>query len=79
MELYAVATPPSAPVQVEYTAPPPIATGDSDGPAHVSRSRIRSTGGIGQAFDGLGSLYPNAASFQNVKKGEGRRCRSRFD
>jgi hypothetical protein len=57
-----LATPPSAPVQVEYTTPPPIATGEE--------ATVQLTF---RALDGLEVVStPSAAGFQNVKKGEGR-------
>jgi hypothetical protein len=68
------ATPPSAPVKVEYTTPPPMATGEEAtmvltfrALADLDRLEVSV-----RAFDGLAVLSaPTAASFQNVKKGEG--------
>ena len=69
------ATPPSAPVQVEYTTPPPLATGEEAtvqltfrALADLDRLEVSV-----RAFDGLEvASTPSAASFQNVKRGEGR-------
>jgi hypothetical protein len=67
------ATPPSAPVQVEFTTPPPMATGEEATTVLTFRALAdldRLEVSV-RAFDGLAVVStPTAASFQNVKKGD---------